>query len=126
MANLALTKRKVSGGLLAFVGFMLSPLSWWNDAFVNLPLALVFAWVAGWFCPRAFAASLVLGYWLTNVLGFVLMHKGGAKILSDKDRPYSWKSLARDLAVSLLYTLLIVALVQLGILQPVENYLPKK
>jgi hypothetical protein len=54
------------------------------------------------------------------------MHKGGAKILSDKDRPYSWKSLARDLAVSLLYTLLIVALVQLGILQPVENYLPKK
>jgi len=54
------------------------------------------------------------------------MHKGGAKILSDKDRPYSWKSLGRDLAVSLLYTLLIVVLVQRGILQPIENYLPKK
>ena len=24
---------------------MLSPLSWWNDLFVNVPLALVFAWL---------------------------------------------------------------------------------
>jgi hypothetical protein len=126
MANPALTKRKVSGGILAFIGFMLSPLSWWNDAFVNLPLAYVFACVVAWFHPRAFAASLVLGYWLTNVLGFVLLHKGGAKILTDKDKPYSWKSLARDVAVSLLYTLFIVFLVQRGILQPVENYLSKK
>jgi len=36
-------KRKVQGGMLGFIGFMLSPLSWWNDAFVNLPLALAFA-----------------------------------------------------------------------------------
>ena len=126
MTNMVITKRKVSGGFLAFVGFMLSPLSWWNDTFVNLPLALVFAWGISWFYKPAFAASLVLGYWMTNVLGFVLMHKGGAKILGDQDRPYSWKSLGRDLAVSLLYTLLIVALVQWGILQPIEDYLHKK
>jgi len=35
-------KRKVTGGILGLVGFMLSPLSWWNDLFVNVPLALVF------------------------------------------------------------------------------------
>jgi hypothetical protein len=124
MAKLTITKRKVSGGVVAFIGYMLSPLSWWNDAFVNLPLALVFAWTVGLFCRLSkpgFGAAVVLGYWLTNVLGFILMHKGGAKILSEKDKPYSWRSLARDLAVSLLYTLLIVALVQWGILQPMAG-----
>ena len=44
MANRVLTKRKVCGGTLAFIGYMLSPLSWWNDLFVNWPLALAFAW----------------------------------------------------------------------------------
>ncbi len=36
-------KRKVAGGLLAVLGFILLPLSWWNEAFVNLPLALASA-----------------------------------------------------------------------------------
>ena len=63
-------KRKVTGGVLAMIGFMLSPLSWWNDLFVNVPLALAFAWLVSLFYKPAFAASLVIGYWLTNVLGF--------------------------------------------------------
>ena len=126
MRNPVLTKRKVSGGILAFIGFMLSPLSWWNDAFVNLPLALVFAWVVALFYRPAFGASLVLGYWITNVLGLILLHRGGAKILSAVDKPYSRRALIRDLAVSLLYTLVIVALVRWGVLKPIENYWAKK
>src|ERR1700691_6229982 len=106
---LRITKRKVAGGTLAFIGYMLSPLSWWNDLFVNWPLALACAWVISWFYRRAFIVSLVLAYWLTNVLGFVLMQKGGAKIIREKDKPCSGKCLYRHLAISLLYTLLIVA-----------------
>jgi len=121
MANLALTKRKVSGGTLAFIGYMLSPLSWWNDLFVNWPLALAFAWVISWFCKPAFTASLIAGYWFTNLLGFVLMQKGGAKIISEEDRPYSRKSLLRDLAISVLYTLLIVALARTGVIGPIQD-----
>jgi hypothetical protein len=118
-------KRKATGGVLVFIGFMLSPLSWWNDAFVNLPLAAAFAWVIALFDKRAFAPSVVIGYWLSNVLGFVLMHKGGAKIVSETDAPYSRRHLARDLIVSLLYTLLIVALIKLKVLQPVTDYFQK-
>ena len=29
--------RRVAGGFLGFIGYMLSPLSWWNDLFVNVP-----------------------------------------------------------------------------------------
>ena len=125
MANLALTKRKVSGGTLAFIGYMLSPLSWWNDLFVNWPLALAFAWVVSWFCKPAFTASLILGYWLTNLLGFVLMQKGGVKILSEEDTPYCRRCLCRDLAISVLYTLLIVALVKMGVIGPIQDTVHK-
>lgn len=117
-------KRKVSGGLLAAIGYMLSPLSWWNDMFVNVPLALVFAWVISLFWKAAFAPSLVVGYWLTNVLGFVLMHKGAQKMLSEKQRRYSRRDLLRNVGISLLYTGVIVALVKLGILQPIKDYFP--
>jgi hypothetical protein len=115
-------KRKASGGILAFVGYMLSPLSWWNDLFVNVPLALVFAWVVSFFYKPAFGGSLVLGYWLTNVLGFVLMQKGGEKIFSKQDKPYTGRALLRDMAISLVYTGVIVFLVKVEILKPVENY----
>jgi len=115
-------KRKVSGGFLATIGYLLSPLSWWNDAFVNIPLALVFAWLVSFFHKPAFAASLIVGYWLTNVLGFVLMHKGARKMLKEKSPTDSRRELFTDLVVSLIYTVAIVVLIKLGILKPFTGY----
>src|SRR5581483_9963135 len=103
-------KRKVSGGILAVIGFMLSPLSWWNDLFVNLPLALAFAWLISLIHRPAFEVSLIVGYWLTNVLRFVLMHKGAQRALSAEGRKYPRRDILRDLGLSLLYTALIVLL----------------
>ena len=115
-------KRKVQGGILAVVGFMLSPLSWWNDLFVNVPLALAFAWIVSLFYKPAFNASVLIGYWLTNVLGFVLMHKGAQKLVSPDQKKYSRKDLFRDVGISLLYTALIVMLIKVGVLKPIGNY----
>src|SRR5207248_3209540 len=123
LAPLMAWKRKVSGGILAMVGFMLSPLSWWNDLFVNVPLALAFAWVVSLFYKPAFEVSLIFGYWLTNVLGFVLMHKGAQKMLSEKERQrYSRRDLCRDVGISLLYTGLSEALIKLHVLKRLEIY----
>lgn len=119
-------KRKLAGGTLAFIGFMLSPLSWWNDLFVNIPLALAFAWLVSLFWPAVFTASFVLGYWLTNVLGLVLMQKGAQQALSETPKPYTRRQLAADLGISLAYTLLIVALIQHGVLKPLPEYMPKQ
>ncbi len=118
-----LSKRKIHGGVLGFIGFMLSPLSWWNDAVVNLPLALAFAWLVSLFYRPAFNLAVVIGYWLTNVLGFVLMHRGAGKITSkEAPRPYSRRDLLRDFLISLLYTLLILLLLKLRVLQPLTDY----
>jgi hypothetical protein len=105
---------------------MLSPLSWWNDAFVNLPLALAFAWLVSAFSRPAFAAAVVVGYWLTNIVGLVMLHKGAQQFLTEKGRKYSRRDLLQDVGVSLAYTLLIVALLKFGILQPLQNYFGSK
>lgn len=120
-------KRKFGGTALGLIGFMLSPLSWWNDLFVNVPLAVGFAWIISLAYPPAFLPAAVLGYWLTNVLGFVLMHKGAQQLLAQADRkPYSRRALLSDLAISILYTLIIVVLVKLKVLQPITSYFPQR
>ena len=119
-------KRKTWGGVLAFIGFMLSPLSWWNDLFVNVPLAVGFAWLVSLVYKPAFSAAAIVGYWLTNVLGFVLLHKGAQKTFTIEDKPYTRRSLVRDILISLLYTLLIVVLVKIGVLKPVTDYFQDK
>jgi len=118
-------KRKLTGGVLALVGFLLSPLTWWNDLFINVPLALAFAWLVSLVYRPAFEVSLIVGYWLTNIAGFVLMQKGAQKMSGEAgEKKYSRRELLKDLAISLLYTGLIVVLIKLGILKPIENYFP--
>ena len=119
-------KRKLRGGIVGFVGFMLSPLSWWNDAFINVPLAVAFGWVVARFHAPAFAPAVVVGYWLTNILGLVLLHKGVKETLPREDQRYTRRDLAKDFFISLAYTLLIAVLVWLGVLRPLENYFPEK
>ena len=117
----------MSGGVLGMIGFMLSPLSWWNDAFVNIPLATAFAWgvsagVGASWRERVFQVAVVVGYWLTNVLGFVLMHKGAQRIFSGEQKAATRCELVKDVAISLAYTLVIVLLVKLGVLKPIADY----
>jgi hypothetical protein len=117
-------KRTIGGGLMAFIGFMLSPLSWWNDLFVNVPLAVGLAWLVTLAFPSAFKPAVVVAYWLTNVLGLVLLHKGAGRVLGkgapppNPRRQWLW-----DVGVSLAYTFLIVLLVKLKVLQPLSEYL---
>jgi hypothetical protein len=47
-------------------------------------------------------------------------------MLKEGSLQYSRRELFKDLAISLLYTLLIVALVKWGVLKPVQNYFPAK
>ena len=119
-------KRRVQGGAVAFIGFLLSPLSWWNDLFINVPLAVGFGWLISLAYAPAFEAAVIVGYWLTNIIGLVLMQKGAQQIVSGEPHPpYTRRELIKDLVISLLYTGLIVLLVKLKILQPIAEYYPK-
>lgn len=118
-----MSKRKINGGILATIGFILSPLSWWNDLFVNIPIAYVFGFLFGLISKSLFLPFMIIGYWITNILGVILMHKGISDVFSEIERKYTRKELLKDLVISILYTLVIVILVMLGILKFPSEYL---
>ncbi|WP_411964242.1 hypothetical protein [Haloferax sp. YSMS24] len=109
-------KRRVKGGFFALVGFVLSPLSWWNDVVVNLPLAYAFGIAVALISREWFLPGVIVGYWLTNIVGFVLLHKGAIDVVADEPEPYTTRRLAKDIFVSVVYTVLVAALVWFGVL----------
>ncbi|MBI4664195.1 MAG: hypothetical protein HY735_35820 [Verrucomicrobia bacterium] len=115
-------RRFVKGSALSLIGFLLSPISWWNDLFVNVPLALVFAWTVSLLFPQAFLGSFVLGYWMTNVLGLILMHRGAQILLNGGSTAFDRKNLLKQLIISLFYTAVVLLLAKLKIAQPLPGY----
>ena len=113
--------RKLYGGILGTIGFLLSPLSWWNDLFINFPIAYVCACVVNFIHKGLFLSAFIIFYWLTNILGFVLLQKGLEKMTKDakEKKKYSGKVFLRDVLFSVAYALLIVILVKLGIIKPI-------
>lgn len=103
---------------LLAVGYLLSPLSWWNDLFVNWPLAYLFANLVGLLNHRLFGVALVAGYWLTNILGLVMMQQGTVRLATSGLSPLSRKKMLLSIAVAAAYTVVAVVLVRLGVLKP--------
>jgi len=106
--------------LLVTGGFILSPLSWWNDAVINVPLAYLFSVPFTFFSEAMFLPSFLMGYWLSNLLGLLMMHWGGEGLLNRK-RPTI--SVRRSMIVSVLYSIIIIILVLLGLIPPPSDYL---
>jgi hypothetical protein len=96
-------------GTVGVIGFILSPLSWWNDAVVNFPLAFGFAWIVGKVL-RHFINLFVAGYFLTNLLGFLMMHYSLFGTKKDKGT-----SIKKQIFISVIYTLVVVAFFGLGV-----------
>ena len=116
-------KEKIKGSVLFIIGYMLSPLSWWNDIFVNIPLAYVFALPFGFISRNLFLPAMVVGYWITNIIGLILMHHEVVNLVSKEKKKYTRKELVKDLAVSLIYTIVIIILAFLGLLKFPTEYL---
>lgn len=107
--------KKVRGGFLLVIGYLLSPLCWWNDLIFNLPISYGFGYICGWFSPNLFFPGLIVGYWLSNIIGILLMQAGALDVFKQSERNLK-KELLTGLATSTLYTLAIVALIQFKIL----------
>ena len=109
--------------LLGVIGFILSPLSWWNDFFVNFPLAYGFAWAVGRFIHLFmvinewyFINLFIIGYFLTNLIGFLMIHYSVFGLKMEKKA-----TLGKQLLVSLIYSLVVVAFFGLDICSPEEG-----
>jgi hypothetical protein len=114
--------RRLGSGIVAVIGYLLSPLSWWNDAFINLPLAWLFASLVSLASHRLFAPAMILGYWLTNIAGLLLMARGTAGVVGGDSPRHRRRQIFLSLAAATGYTLLIVLLYLLGVLKPLHAF----
>ena len=118
------TLRNLRGGLLLLVGYLLSPLCWWNDLIFNLPIAYGFGALCNWVYPGALLPGAIAGYWLSNIVGILMMQFGAIDVLQQatqveakSTQPRSLKQeLLTGIVTSTIYTLIVLALVQLKIL----------
>lgn len=99
---------------LVGVGWLLSPLCWWNDLLFNLPLAVGFAKLVESWNPGAFLPALVVGYWLSNVVGIVLIQSGALGLLSGERTPNRGRELLVGLLTSSVYSVAVLGLIKLG------------
>lgn len=108
---------KATGGALAVIGFLLSPLSWWNDLIVNFPLSYAIALPFGLIRESLFLPSFIGAYWLTNILGLLLLQKGGEKLFKkEASQIEPSKAIKNTLIWSSIYTVLIAVLILSGVL----------
>lgn len=101
-----------------FVGWLLSPLTFWNDIFVNIPLSYLCASLTVRVIPADFLLLVLIFYWFSNVLGLYLMYASGRKIIKE-----GRGGLARtllDLFVTIaVYSGVLILLNKFGILRPI-------
>lgn len=116
--NIKLTLKKLRGGLFFVLGYLLSPLCWWNDLIFNLPIAYCFGYVCSQIFPNWLLPASIVGYWLSNIIGILLMQWGAIDVLQKEPKEHNLKKeLVAGLISSTLYTLAILALIQFKILQ---------
>lgn len=109
--------KKIRGGFFFVLGYMLSPLSWWNDIFFNLPVAYGFGYLCSLLNKDLLIPCAIAGYWLSNVAGILLMQAGVVDVFQNQPQERNLrKELLMGLASSTVYTLVIVALIQLKII----------
>jgi UDP-N-acetylmuramyl pentapeptide phosphotransferase/UDP-N-acetylglucosamine-1-phosphate transferase len=109
--------KKLKGGLFFVVGYLLSPLCWWNDLVFNLPIAYFFGYLCSWFSPNLFLPCAIAGYWLSNIVGILLMQMGALDVFQGQSKQRNLKKeLITGIVSSTVYTLVILALVQLKVL----------
>lgn len=99
-----------------FIGWLLSPLTFWNDAFINIPLAYLLANITIRAFPVNFLYTVMVFYWLSNFVGLFMMYTSGRHIVK------SGKGIVRELisliATIAVYTAVLAILGKMGILKP--------
>lgn len=110
--------KKLRGGFFLVVGYLLSPLCWWNDLIFNLPVAYLFGYLCSLVSPDLLMPCSIIGYWLSNLVGILMMQVGAVDVLQGQSKERNLKKeLLTGLVTSTLYTLVIVGLVHFHILE---------
>jgi len=100
------------------LGYALSPLCWWNDLVFNLPIACGFGYLCSLISPSFLTPGILAGYWLSNVVGILLMQAGFLDVVQGQAEARDLKKeMLTGVLSSTLYTVLIVLLLHFKVLE---------
>ncbi|MDH5257707.1 MAG: hypothetical protein OEX07_06855 [Gammaproteobacteria bacterium] len=119
MKNTIIRGNNIKNGLVATVGFILSPLSWWNDLVVNIPIAYLFSIPFSFISESLFIPGFIIGYWLSNLIGLLMIHSS----ITNYSSKISEFSREKSLLISIFYSMLIVIFSCLGWIEPPTKYI---
>lgn len=103
-----------------FIGWLFSPLTWWNDCFINIPISYIGAHFFAPLFHLPFGTMVIVLYWGTNILGIVGMVVGGKGIT--ENCPNNIKTLMVMALVMGIYSAMIWLLDCYQVLLPVTEY----
>lgn len=118
--------KKLRGGFLMLLGYALSPLCWWNDLIFNLPIAYAVGYLFSLVSPNWLIPGAITGYWLSNVVGILLMQSGFLDVVQGQTGERNLrKELLTGILSSTLYTGVIVLLLHFKVLEtPLLSFHP--
>jgi hypothetical protein len=113
--------KKLRGSLLIVLGYLLSPLCWWNDLVFNLPIAYGIGYLCSLIAHGLLIPGAIAGYWLSNVAGILLMQAGCLDVVQEQSKQRNLKQELLTGALSATgYTLVIVLLLQFKVLDALD------
>jgi hypothetical protein len=108
--------RKSINRLVFIIGWLLSPLTFWNDLFINIPVAYFTSSLLRRFFNWDFALLVIVCYWASNIVGVIMMYLSGKNIIKQGG------SIPREIAILLgamiAYSVILVLIAKTGILKP--------
>ena len=93
--------------VIAFIGWILSPLTPWNDAFVNIPISIAIAEALEFCCQTDFKIGYWIGYVTTNLMGLILIVLASESSIKDR---IDLKSLLSSIVIALIVYIVLTFL----------------
>jgi hypothetical protein len=100
-----------------FIGWLLSPLTFWNDALVNIPISYLCASLTRRVIPGDFLILTLVYYWISNILGLWMMAASGHAII--KEGRGLLRGVIDLLATIAVYSGILILLGKTGLLKPI-------
>ncbi len=98
-------------------GWLLSPLTPWNDAILNIPLAYGMASLLTRVIPLSFAVIFLGCYWLTNLVGILMVLWSGHRLIKS-DRPLQVHTLKKLWVWMGVFSIVILFVIWRGWVKP--------
>jgi len=111
--------KKILDRTLFFIGWTLSPFTFWNDVFVNIPISYLAASLLANFIRARFVLLVLICYWASNILGLAMMYAAGKGIMAEGRGIF--KEVLKLVLTMAAYSAALVILNYMGILRPIRT-----